>query len=43
MIERQGWGWNVYVLRDDPFGLYQRKGDPHPDPALLRALRLHPP
>jgi hypothetical protein len=43
MIERHGWGWNVYVLRDDPFGLYQRKGDAHPDPALLRALRLHPP
>jgi len=41
-IERRGWGWTVYVLRDDPFGLYQREGDRYPDPALLHALRLKP-
>ena len=41
-IEKRGWGWNVYVLRDDPFGLYQGKDDQMPDPALLRALRLKP-
>ena len=40
IIERHGWGWNVYVLRDDPFGIYDRESDPRPDPALLRALRL---
>jgi hypothetical protein len=42
-IEKQGWGWTVYVLRDDPFGLYERKSDRAPDPALLRALRLKAP
>jgi hypothetical protein len=42
-IARRGWGWTIYVLRDDPFGLYQRKGDRHPDPVLLRALRLNVP
>lgn len=42
-IERNGWGWNVYVLQDDPFGLYERKTDRYPDPALLRALRLKDP
>lgn len=41
-IERRGWGWSVYVLRDDPFGLYLRESDLNPDPALLRALRLKP-
>jgi hypothetical protein len=41
-IERRGWGWTVYVLRDDPFGLYEHEGDRSPDPALLRALRLRP-
>jgi endoglucanase len=42
-IERHGWGWTVYVLRDDPFGLYERKSDRYPDPQLLRALRLEVP
>jgi len=42
-IERHGWGWTIYVLRDDPFGLYARKGDRYPDPALLHALRLNAP
>ena len=42
-IEGRGWGWTVYVLQDDPFGLYARKGDPYPEPGLLRALRLKEP
>jgi hypothetical protein len=42
-IERQGWGWTVYVLKDDPFGLYERRDDRYPDPELLRALRLDVP
>jgi hypothetical protein len=41
-IERRGWGWTVYVLRDDPFGLYRHERDRYPDPALLRALQLKP-
>ena len=41
-IERRGWGWTVYVLRDDPFGLYRHESDRYPDTALLRALRLKP-
>jgi endoglucanase len=43
MIEGHSWGWTVYVLRDDPFGLYEQKSDDIPAPALLRALRLHAP
>jgi endoglucanase len=39
-IASRGWGWTVYVLRDDPFGLYVHEGDRHPDQNLLRALRL---
>ncbi len=39
-MERHGWGWTVYVLRDDPFGLYADRSDRLPDPDLLRALRL---
>jgi len=31
------------VLRDDPFGLYEHPGDRHPDPQLLRSLRLEAP
>jgi endoglucanase len=42
-IERHGWGWTVYVLRDDPFGLYAHMTDRYPDPELLRALRLNVP
>jgi len=42
-IERHGWGWTVFVLRDDPFGIYDRMSDRYPDPALLRALRLNVP
>jgi hypothetical protein len=42
-IERHGWGWTVYVLRDDPFGLYEHKADRHPDAQLLRSLRLNVP
>jgi hypothetical protein len=42
-MERHGWGWTVYVLRDDPFGLYERKSDRYPDPQFLRALRLDVP
>lgn len=42
-IERHGWGWTVYVLRDDPFGLYEHKGDRYPDGQLLRSLRLNAP
>jgi endoglucanase len=39
-MERHGWGWTAYVLRDDPFGLYVHEGDRYPDPELMRALRL---
>jgi len=42
-IERHGWGWTIFVLRDDPFGLYEHQGDRHPDPQLLRSLRLDAP
>jgi len=42
-IERHGWGWTLFVLRDDPFGIYDRMSDRYPDPALLRALRLEVP
>jgi len=42
-IESHGWGWTVFVLRDDPFGLYVREGERYPDPRLLRALRLNVP
>jgi hypothetical protein len=42
-IESHGWGWTAYVLRDDPFGLYVHEGDRHPDPELMRALRLEAP
>lgn len=42
-ISGHGWGWTVYVLRDDPFGLYVHMGDRYPDAELLRALGLHPP
>ena len=39
-IARRGWGWTVYVLRDDPFGLYRQESDRNPDPELLQALGL---
>ncbi|HEY6254323.1 MAG TPA: cellulase family glycosylhydrolase [Xanthobacteraceae bacterium] len=42
-IESRGFGWTVYVLLDDPFGLYLRPTDRYPDPQLLRALRLNVP
>jgi endoglucanase len=42
-IERHGWGWTAFVLRDGPFGLYARESDPYPDPQLMRALRLKVP
>jgi hypothetical protein len=42
-IEDHKWGWTVYVLRDDPFGLYDHPTDPYPDRELLRALRLNVP
>ncbi len=42
-IENHGWGWTVFVLRDDPFGLYVHEGERYPDPRLLRALRLNVP
>jgi hypothetical protein len=41
-IARHGWGWTVYVLRDDPFGIYRQMSDPAPDPELLQALGLSP-
>jgi hypothetical protein len=43
IIERYGWGWTIYVLWGDPFGLNDRPGDRYPDPELLRALRLNVP
>jgi hypothetical protein len=39
-ITRRGWGWTVYVLRDDPFGIYRQMSDRNPDPELVRALGL---
>ncbi len=39
-IASHGWGWTVYVLRDDPFGLYVNESDRSPDPELMRALHL---
>jgi endoglucanase len=39
-IASRGWGWTVYVLRDDPFGLYVYESDHNPDPQLLHALGL---
>jgi endoglucanase len=41
-MERHGWSWTVYVLRDGPFGLHDSKSDGSPDPRLLSALRLSP-
>ena len=41
-IERQGWGWTVFVLRNGPFALYRSDSDRGPEPELLRALRLSP-
>jgi hypothetical protein len=41
-IERHGWGWTVFVLRDGPFGLYDNEFDYGPDPRLLNALGLSP-
>ena len=38
----RGWGWTVYVLRDGPFGLFERNSDRRPDPSLLTALGLAP-
>jgi hypothetical protein len=40
-IARRGWGWTVYVLRDDPFGIYRQMSDRGPDPELLQALGLN--
>jgi endoglucanase len=42
-IERHGWGWTAFVLRDDPFGLYVHESDGFPDFRLLRALGLDVP
>jgi hypothetical protein len=42
-IAGHGWGWTVYVLRDDPFGLYARASDRNPDPQIMRALGLEAP
>ena len=43
-IARRGWGWTVYVLRDDPFGLYvNESADRLPDPELMQALGLAAP
>jgi hypothetical protein len=42
IFERYGWGWTHWVLRDGPFGIYDRQGR-NPDPLFLRALRLNGP
>jgi endoglucanase len=42
-MENHGWGWTVFVLRDDPFGLCAKQTDRYPDAQLLRALRLNVP
>jgi endoglucanase len=41
-MERHGWGWTVFVLRDGLFGLYDSNYDSGPDPRYLDALRLAP-
>jgi hypothetical protein len=38
-IESRGWGWTVYVLRDDPFGLYDHPSDRYPDAKASGAKR----
>jgi len=43
IIKGHGWGWTVYVLRDGPFGIYDRGSDRNPDPQLTAALGLAPP
>lgn len=43
IIKGHGWGWTVYVLRDGPFGIYDRESDRDPDPQLTSALGLVPP
>jgi hypothetical protein len=40
-VASHGWGWTVFVLRDDPFGLYRHMGERYPDAKLLRALGLN--
>jgi hypothetical protein len=40
VIKDHGWGWTVYVLRDGPFGIYDRESDRRPDPQLTTALGL---
>jgi endoglucanase len=42
IIEENGWGWTVHVLKGDPFGLYAEEDDVRPDPRLIRALGLRP-
>ena len=42
IIKGHGWGWTVYVLRDGPFGIYDRQSDRVPDPQLTAALGLVP-
>jgi hypothetical protein len=42
-IERRGWGWTVYVLRDGPFGLFAYPDDRSPEPQMLEALGLQVP
>lgn len=42
IIRSHGWGWTVYVLRDGPFGIYDRESDRRPDPQLTAALGLAP-
>ena len=41
MIEEEGAGWTLWVLRGGPFGIDRDNGGF--EPALLRALRLHVP
>lgn len=43
IIKDHGWGWTVYVLRDGPFGIYDRESDRDPDRQLTTALGLAPP
>jgi len=40
IVSSHGWGWTVYVLRDGPFGIYDRESDRGPDAQLISALGL---
>jgi hypothetical protein len=42
-IEKNGWGWSLWVLHGLPFGLYPTDQAACPETDLIEALRLTPP